>query len=200
MDLQQTEIVYEGLDKSLDAIAEVIREEGPFDGIIGFSQGAALAAIVAALLEPERRWGVEREGGVQYPKIFDALKTSKAGNGQESNVLQPPLKFAIVYSGFRAPGPCYAAFYDPKIKTPILHVLGAVDVVVEEARGRQLVEACEGGEERVVVHPGGHFVPSQRVWIDAVMGFMRECVEGTGKGGSQVGKMEDKVEDMELPF
>ena len=131
------------------------------------------------------------------------------GEGErESTMIQPPLKFAVCYSGFKAPGKTYSAFYSPRIRrTPILHVLGQLDVVVEEARARELVGACEGGEGRVVVHPGGHFVPSQKAWLDAVVGFVRECVmeeeeggEG-GKGGRKgEERKEERVEDMDVPF
>lgn len=37
-----------GFDKSLAYLKEVVSKDGPFDGILGFSQGAAMAASVAA--------------------------------------------------------------------------------------------------------------------------------------------------------
>jgi len=191
-----TEIVYEGLPLAMEQIAQCIREEGPFDGVVGFSQGAACGAMVASLLEGVRRLDAfrraEKEGGIAYPASF--LEKGIAGIG---GFVQGPLKFAVLYSGFVAPGRKYAAFYEPKIRTAVLNVLGQVDVVVEEERGRQLVEACEGGEGRVVIHPGGHFVPSQKAWLDAVVGFVKECVEG---GGEKKGKEEESVEDMNVPF
>lgn len=36
---------------ALSSIARTIRTQGPFDGIVGLSQSAALAAMVASLLE-----------------------------------------------------------------------------------------------------------------------------------------------------
>ncbi|NWH77616.1 OVCA2 Esterase, partial [Piaya cayana] len=38
-----------GLEESLSAVAAALAERGPFDGLLGFSQGAALAAMVCAL-------------------------------------------------------------------------------------------------------------------------------------------------------
>lgn len=35
-----------GFQESLELIKRTIKEEGPFDGIMGFSQGAALSAII----------------------------------------------------------------------------------------------------------------------------------------------------------
>lgn len=192
--------MYEGLEGGLDVIAGCIRDKGPFEGVVGFSQGAAAAAMVASLLEGRRRveafQRAEREGGgMRFPDGFLARKDDDDGGG---GFVQGPLKFAVCYSGFCAPGRRYGAFYEPRIGTRVLHVLGQVDVVVEEGRGRALVGVCEGGEGRVVVHPGGHFVPSQKPWLDAVVGFVRECVEGGG--GREEEEVDVRVEDMDVPF
>lgn len=220
-----TEVHYTGLPASLSFIADVIKSSGPFDGIIGFSQGAAFAAMITSLLEgSERKRAFEAsEGGMGYPACFlrttttptpttttndnnDGVEEGGEREKGEGGFIQPPLKFAVCYSGFAAPGALYRAFYSPPIRrTPILHVLGQLDVVVDEARGRELVKACEGGEGRVVVHPGGHFVPSQKAWLDAVVGFVRECVmegerEGGRKGEEERKEREERVEDMEVPF
>lgn len=198
-------MVYEGLEVGLGVIAERMREEGPFDGVVGFSQGACAAGMVAALLEGTgRREGFERArpgGGIAYPESF--LEKS-GGEGMEGlgvdGFVQAPLKFAIAYGGFRAPGEKYVGFYEPRIRTPVLSVMGAVDVVVEEKKAMTLVEACEEETRKVVVHPGGHFVPSQKPWLDAVVGFVQECV--TGKEEQQQGKQAEEVsaEDMDVPF
>ena len=187
-----TEAVYEGLERGLGSVADCIREEGPFDGVVGFSQGAAAAAMVASLLEGRGRkeafGAAEARGGMPYPEGF---------LGEVDGFVQGPLKLAVCYSGFRAPGGLYAGFYEPRIGTEVLHVLGQVDVVVDEVRGMQLVGACEGGEGRVVVHPGGHFVPSQKPWLDAVVGFVKQSMEGQGE---KEDREEERIEDMDVPF
>lgn len=40
---------YEGFDASVAYLEGVCRDEGPFDGVIGFSQGGTLAAVLAAM-------------------------------------------------------------------------------------------------------------------------------------------------------
>ncbi|XP_078122647.1 esterase OVCA2 [Sander vitreus] len=46
-----------GLDESVTAVREAVKVQGPFDGILGFSQGAAFVAMLCSLqeqkLEPE---------------------------------------------------------------------------------------------------------------------------------------------------
>ncbi|KAL2816871.1 dihydrofolate reductase [Aspergillus granulosus] len=189
--------LYVGLEDGLDAIAKVLSEEGPFDGVIGFSQGAAMAAMVASLLEEKRQGAFAN---------FPSASTSSdvevfAYPASFAKLNHPALKFAMCYSGFRSPGDRYRAFYEsPPIQTPILHVLGSLDAVVEESRSRSLIEACVGDPEaegKVVWHPGGHFLPSQRPYLDAAVRFIRECLEG----GAQKDQAKDEdVNDMDLPF
>ncbi|OBT40498.1 hypothetical protein VE00_07877 [Pseudogymnoascus sp. WSF 3629] len=110
------------LDNALDSIAEIIRQYGPFDGVIGFSSGACIAALIASLLEEGRKQAFEKwesKNGMPYPNSF--LREGKSDG--KHNVLQSPLKFAVCYSGFSLEHPKYSAFYQPQIQTPILHVL-----------------------------------------------------------------------------
>ncbi|TKA23690.1 hypothetical protein B0A50_06526 [Salinomyces thailandicus] len=194
---------YEGMEIGLAHLAQVISDSGPFDGALGFSQGGALAGMLASLLEPGRRGAFEAaqrdRGGMGYPEAF--VKDS----GFLEDVVQEPLKFAVSYSGFGAStNALYQAYYEPGIRTPMMHFLGSVDTVVSEERSLRLVEACvggrgkEGGVQRVVYHPGGHFLPSSgKVYVAALVGFVREVLgeEGSGQKGKEAG-----VEDMEMPF
>jgi predicted esterase len=176
---------YEGLEKGISSIADVLKTEGPFDGVIGFSQGGACAGIVASLLESGRKEAFGKDGIMPFPESF-------------AEGAHPPLKFAVSYSGF-APRDLklYRGFYEPKITTPMLHVLGTLDAVVEEAKSLALVEACKESEGRVVYHPGGHFLPaSQKAYVGALIGFMKEVLDKAENGE----KKEESVEDMDVPF
>ncbi|KAE8835319.1 hypothetical protein HRS9122_07589 [Pyrenophora teres f. teres] len=160
--------------------------------------GGALAAMLASLLEPNRRAAFEAQyptGGMQYPSSFED------DTGYVESAIHAPLKFAVVYSGFAPEGEQhpYRAFYEPKIKTPVLHFLGSQDVVVEEKRSLRLVAACERTEERYVVyHPGGHFLPStQKASVNALVGFVKEVL-AEEEGGKE--KEEESVGDMDVPF
>ncbi|KAF1941573.1 FSH1-domain-containing protein [Clathrospora elynae] len=187
---------YEGLELGLSHIASVLKAQGPFDGVVGFSQGGAAAAMVASLLEPGRREAFEKQykdGGMRYPESFEA------DTGYMEGSVHAPLKFAVSYSGFAARGKNpYHAFYEPRIATPILHFLGTQDVVVEEARSLALVKACTHSEDKYVVyHPGGHFLPStQKASVNALIGFIKEVLQGEEESS----KEEESVEDMDVPF
>ncbi|KAA8645688.1 hypothetical protein EYZ11_005255 [Aspergillus tanneri] len=184
--------LYMGLEDGLDAVAKVLRDDGPFDGVIGFSQGAAMAAMVASLLELGRKeafakFAQDDDRVFSFPTSFDGLA-------------HPPFRFALCYSGFRSPGARYRGFYEnPALRTPVLHVLGSLDAVVEEARSRLLIEACEGDPEKegkVVWHPGGHFLPSQRPFLDAAVRFIRDQLEKKVKSAA----VEEDVNNMDWPF
>ena len=195
--------VYAGMEQGLATIAEVLRNEGPFHGVLGFSQGGAAAGMVASLLETGRREAFEKaqgQGGMRYPDSFTN------DTGFVEGIVHPPLKFAVSYSGFGASANAlYQAFYEPKIETPMLHFLGTVDTVVSEERSLRLVDACvdgrgtEGGVQRLVYHPGGHFLPSsQKQYVAALVAFIREAA---GDGPEpKAGKVEEKAEDMDMPF
>ena len=194
---------YEGMEMGLAKLAECLKRDGPFDGVLGFSQGGAAAGIVASLLEPGRREAFEAaqsNGGMRYPDSF----TDDSGFIEEP--IHPSLKFGVSYSGFGAStNALYQAFYVPKIRTPMLHFLGSVDTVVSEERSLRLVDACvdgrgrEGGVPRVVYHPGGHFLPSsQKQYVAALVAFVREVVGERDASGME--KREERVEDMEVPF
>lgn len=188
---------YEGIEMGLECVAEALRQEGPFDGVIGFSQGGALSGMVASLLESDRQTAFEKQqpnGGMRYPSSFEQ------DTGFIAETIHAPLKFAVSYSGFAASThPLYAAFYEPKIKTPMLHFLGSVDTVVEEKRSLRLVEACAEGagkdDRRVVYHPGGHFLPSsQKQYVAPLISFIQEIM------GDKVERKEESAEDMDVPF
>ncbi|OQE41200.1 hypothetical protein PENCOP_c005G06203 [Penicillium coprophilum] len=160
--------LYPGLERGLDSIASILKECGPFDGIVGFSQGAAMAAMVASLLEGNRKDAFARpkvEGGMSYPACFDMLE-------------HPPLKFVVSISGYGASDPAYRAFYDPGIRTPMMHFLGSMDTVVDESASTRLVESCQvDGKKAIVVwHSGGHVVPSRKRELAAVVHFIKSNV------------------------
>ncbi|GAB7355994.1 hypothetical protein MBLNU459_g6621t1 [Dothideomycetes sp. NU459] len=193
---------YEGLELGVERIAETLTASGPFDGAIGFSQGGAAAGMLASLLEEGRRETFEKaqaKGGMRYPESLER------DTGYITDVVHPPLKFSVSYSGFGASNnELYQAFYEPKIATPMLHFIGSVDTVVEESRSLMLVDACEngrgveGGAARLVYHPGGHFLPSsQKQYVAALVAFIRDIVGGAAEGKE---KKEESVEDMDMPF
>lgn len=132
-----------GIESTLLDMKEILEKQGPFDGIMGFSQGGGFAAMLVSLLERPNK----------------LLDTS-----------HPPVKFAVIFSGFRSVFPRYASLYEPPIKTPMLHVIGKVDPIVSPERSQELVEVNASAE--VLLHPGSHFVPSAAPYKARVVDFV----------------------------
>ncbi|CUS15434.1 unnamed protein product [Tuber aestivum] len=163
---------YVGIDETWTFLSNYLDTNGPFDGVIGFSQGAALAAMLLSLLE--------RNPNRKKPESFTAT--------------HPPFNFGVCYSGFRATEN-FDYFYEPKIETPVLHVLGSLDTVVDEERSLKLSRACVGGDERRVYHPGGHYLPAGKQYANMLLGYILEHTKAPGEE-----KMGVSVDDMDIPF
>lgn len=90
---------YTNLEECIAYLCEYITTKGPFDGLLGFSQGATLSALLL---------GYQAQGKV--------LKE------------HPPMKLFVSISGskFRDPSICDVAYKDP-IKVRSVHFIGAKD-------------------------------------------------------------------------
>lgn len=159
--------LYPGLETGLESALSVLKHSGPFDGIIGFSQGGAMAGMIASLLEENRKDSFARlqaHGGMGYPDAFTSLN-------------HPPLKFVVSISGYATSHPAYRAFYEPYIGTSSLHLLGSSDNVVGKDAPMRLVESCQSPNKEtrpvVIWHPGGHFIPSEERELDPVVQFIK---------------------------
>jgi acetyl esterase/lipase len=122
---------YKGWARTRDAIAARFASDGPFDGVLGFSQGAALAGLLVGLRAPDGRPTPER------PLAFG---------------------FAILFSGFPSNDPELARLYARRdsYALPSLHVFGRADGIVAPAVSRAL--AAQFGEPVLVEHDGGHAI------------------------------------------
>lgn len=169
---------YRGLEEGLGRVASCIRDEagGHVDGVVGFSQGGAMAAMVASALEGGEGEGEEGQQHKRQPPAagvggydwgwVDGLREANGGRA---------LRFAVIYSGFFSPPAGLGWLYEPRIATPTLQYIGSLDTVVEESRTRGLVDRSV--DPVVVVHPGGHYVPVNREWVMPLVGFVRKCCE-----------------------
>ncbi|KDN45605.1 FSH1-domain-containing protein [Tilletiaria anomala UBC 951] len=135
----QDDRTYSGWDETVEFLNAQMAETGPWDAIMGFSQGACMTGLLAAAFEK--------------PDRVPGLRLHRD---------QTPLKFAIAISGFRSREPRHEALFEEKIRTPMLCVLGKEDYIVEADRSQTLTDAC--ANVRVEWHEGGHATPSQAPW------------------------------------
>ncbi|KAN0064651.1 hypothetical protein ACQY0O_002281 [Thecaphora frezii] len=138
---------YVDWDVTVDYLNQVLANDGPFDAVWGFSQGGCLAGLLAAAFE--------------HPEAVPGLKLPTN---------QGPFRFAIATSGFRSRDPVHQALFQQPIQTPVLHVLGRADHIVDLERSQTLVDVC--ANSRVELHDGGHALPSQAPWRNFFRDFI----------------------------
>ncbi len=166
---------YRHFSEGMTALAAALAEAGgDVDGVLGFSQGGAMAALLAAALEAAARPVPSQEDGSSSSSSW--VRAVREANGGR------PLRFAVIYSGFFAPPAELQWLYEPPIRTSTLHFIGSLDTVVDEGRSRALVDRCV--DPLVVVHPGGHHVPVSREWAMPLVGFFKKCMVDEADGSA----------------
>jgi dienelactone hydrolase len=137
-------------------LSNILDKEGPFDGIIGFSQGGSVGTLIAALLERPR---------LSRPRNFTTF--------------HGPLQLVVSYSGYHEDDARLQKYYAQKIKTPILHFISSTDPVMAEERCFRLVKRCEDPDDKVIVYRGSgfHRVPATKVTTQALSRFLAEVLD-----------------------
>eukprot|EP00944_MAST-04C_sp_MAST-4C-sp1_P009254 g9254.t1 len=143
---------------SLAHIGKCFKEQGPFDGILGFSQGAATTAALCRL----------------------QLEDSK-----DPYLSSIKFQFAIMISGFIPSHGLYIG--DSKLdettilngKFDTLHIFGSSDEIINPKRSKALMNYFAESDTREMVHEcmhiehnGGHLVPSDKHVRDAFKEFL----------------------------
>ncbi|EJF61922.1 serine hydrolase FSH [Dichomitus squalens] len=139
-----------GLEDSILQIRDLLLKDR-YDGIFGFSQGAAMAALMSALLEK--------------PEVFPPFLV-------DGKPPHPPFTFCIAAAGFRPVSPLCDAIFLPSYSTQTLHILGRTDVIVVEERSKTLLDVS--ANKRVEWHDGGHFVPSKANWRNFLKAYLKD--------------------------
>ncbi|KAG1670654.1 Esterase OVCA2 [Nymphon striatum] len=137
-----------GMDESIEFVKKVLIEEGPIDGIMGFSQGAALAAIISSL----KAKGAEDQ--VLDNALHDGIKSYVVDTTNIANTFW----FTILVSSFKSRCSLHEDLYSPTIFIPSLHVYGEGDEVVHTDMSE---EVCYHFDQPTrLIHPGGHYIPA----------------------------------------
>ena len=139
-----------GFGETLDYINGVFKEKGPFDGILGFSQGGCLAAILSKI-------------SLDAQNTYEFIR----------------FEFAIVVAGFKSNQRPHEIFYDSsnKIRMPSLHLIGNGDKVIPRDMATHLTSYFLDPE--VFYHEAGHFIPvnaESKVAFVNFLSLMREKV------------------------
>lgn len=168
------------IQPALKTVRQAVQENGPFDGVIGFSQGAGFAGILCNAIANLDQYIDEKQEG-------------------EYKQQGKPFKFGIFYSGFRVKPEALQHFYTPPISTKTLHILGSLDTVVSEERSMKLFDACDEKARTMLKHPGGHFVPNSKPLVNSVLEFIAKA-EKEQESTTEEESKEEKKEDLDDLF
>ncbi|HEY4023701.1 MAG TPA: hypothetical protein VGM75_33810 [Pseudonocardiaceae bacterium] len=154
---------FTGWEATRDWVADLVAGQH-FDGVIGFSQGAALAGL---LLASQEAAGDGAAG--EAPMAF--------GFG-----------FGVMIGGFTSEEPRHAALFRHRLATPSLHVTGSADGIVPMRDSLRLAERFTNPV--IVKHAGGHVIPADPHVVGRVVEFVEwhsrsACVDDVGDSTSR---------------
>ena len=142
-----------GVDESLAQLVETLQKDGPFDGILGFSQGAAMGALLLAHVQQVLQSG--HMSGLTLPRFAILV----AGFVPMDDRLQSLMTASNVAGSGVA----------------VMCVSGTEDALVPPERVNTLADCFGGvssGRVQVFSHPGGHGIPSNAAFRTAVKEFL----------------------------
>lgn len=148
-------MTYVGLEESLERVKREFDERGPFDGVLGFSQGATLTTILAAKGVADA-WGpfadanASRDASRPKPKkppVFAVCVSGAAARTREADATYRAARDANANATGASNSP-----------TPSLHIIGEADRVVPPPASERAAARCFV-DPVVARHPRGHVVP-----------------------------------------
>ncbi|KAF3010993.1 hypothetical protein E8E13_010664 [Curvularia kusanoi] len=141
-------------------IHETMEEDGPFDGVVGFSQGAAAAAT--ALLRTQN-------ADPTAPPLFKFAIFFCATNALDTSQEEAALANVPAAKGMRLPA------------IPTVHVVGQKDDVFAESM--TLYELADPRLARLITHSGGHVIPKDAAFARKMQDLIEWAALASGGGG-----------------
>lgn len=153
---------------TLDALADYIIEEGPFDAILGFSMGAMMAATL--LLCPNITSSVRSTWADARSKIRSAVFFCG---------LQPMDSIELVGGGLEKVKNDQVGPSSPwhAIQIPTLHIWSREDTGSSN-ESESLIAMCEEGVRTEITHGEGHVIPSKLDKVDEIVVAMAKLLSG----------------------
>jgi predicted esterase len=135
---------YEGWSETKAWLVSLFQQSAPFDGVFGFSQGAALTSLLVGLRNPR-----EAEAGISFD-------------------------FAMMAGGFASRDDSHAELYRRKTNygLPSVHIIGESDFVVPSSRSDHLAGFFK--DPLILRHRGGHVIPGDPGVRNGVAAFLQE--------------------------
>jgi predicted esterase len=143
-DVDHPTMRYEGWLKTKTWLISLFQQSAPFDGVFGFSQGAALTSLLVGL-----RNQCEAEDRISFD-------------------------FAVMVGGFASNDGSHANLYRRKSEydLPSAHIIGESDFLVPGSRSDRLASLFKN--PLILRHSGGHIIPGNPQVRNGFVAFLQE--------------------------
>ena len=163
---------YESFDDSVAHVINHIQQNGPYDGIIGFSQGAAMSAIIANSIEKL----VPGHGPFAITVAFSPFAFTVPKNaGDEMSKLNSEIKDLEEYKSRVELNPRFSKYFVPEASTKTVAVYGTEDAVVPPVRTEYLCSLYPQIE--IVKHDGGHYMPNKKLFLNPIVELFKDALD-----------------------
>jgi hypothetical protein len=150
---------YKGWQRTRDAILSAFALQGPFDGVFGFSQGAALTSLLVGLRSQDSLVG--NAPGRPESGIFSPLKSLS-------------FDFAVMVGGFVVADADLVSIYEERSNydLPSAHIIGRSDAVVPKEASLAL--AARFNNPLILEHDDGHVISNAPRVRQGLRTFLKE--------------------------
>lgn len=171
---------YDGFQRSLDYLTSQIDALGPFDALLGFSQGAAMATLLTA--------------------HYLSRSPSSSLSSFDSLV---PYKVCVLVAGFDPETPETLemlldggwASIEGALDVPSVHVVGTTDTVVNAFELQKLMQRFASSGRVRFAHDGGHEFPSRVECRQLYRDIAEHVLSITGSSADVSGQQERTTEE-----
>ncbi|PVU84840.1 hypothetical protein BB559_007350 [Furculomyces boomerangus] len=182
--------IWQDLGVSVVHVINVLNKDGPFDGILGFSQGSAMIPVVLGALG-------YRSGSEQVKSLASGYENVQGATDKETKKLKDweddfqammksliphvdglnkdvgNFKFAMLFSGFM-PGRKISLrllLNDQKFNIPSIHVTGKADDVITNKQSIDLANN-KFVNPNFIIHENGHYIPTSTEFTKQYIEFV----------------------------
>lgn len=153
------------LTEAISTVVKHIKENGPYDGILGFSQGAAVSTIISNTVQSQS----ELKGIQDYFKVAIEVSgysfTEPKPDSEDS--LQITEKFV---DAFTVPT-------EHSYSTTNIFIYGSNDNSVPGVRSQFLAAMYPEDKKTIFEHDGGHFVPNKKDFLRPVVAEIEKALK-----------------------
>lgn len=184
----QASSYYAGLDQTFATLQDAWTKDDHYCGILGFSQGARLAHLMAVAHQCSSHTS-------SHTNSNKDKHHNNEGEEEPTSTFFPGLQFVILVAGYDAPYPENWNTIIPGtvpsppptiiLNVPSLHVWGETDALITPEQSHAVTQHYHN--PTLHIHPGGHHVPMRAENVKAYLNFIQTSLKIEETGGENGG-------------